>query len=126
VGFSPNFKIGWDITKKVNAGFEYYGALGPITGFDPVHDQQQQFFPCVDLNLSEKWEFNAGIGVGVTRLDRPPYCKDDLGPALRVWASSQGSERQAIVLLGLLVLSLGGNPIQELNSGHNHKGLDEP
>ncbi len=67
VGFSPNFKIGWDITKKVNAGFEYYGALGPITGFDPVHDQQQQFFPCVDLNLSEKWEFNAGIGVGVTR-----------------------------------------------------------
>lgn len=67
VGFSPNVKVGWDFTKKVQAGFEYYGAMGPITGFDPLKDQQQQFFPSIDLNLSEKWEFNFGIGVGVTR-----------------------------------------------------------
>ncbi len=65
--FSPNFKIGYDINKKVNAGFEYYGALGPITGFDRLHDQQQQLVPCVDLNLSPKWEFNFGVGVGVTQ-----------------------------------------------------------
>jgi hypothetical protein len=31
-------------------GFEYYGALGPVTGFDPFRDQQQQLIPCVDLN----------------------------------------------------------------------------
>lgn len=67
VGFSPNVKVGYDITKIVNAGFEYYGALGPVTGFDPLRDQQQQFFPSIDLNFSPKWEFNAGIGVGVTR-----------------------------------------------------------
>ena len=64
--FSPNFKAGYDITKKINAGLEYYGALGPITGFDAVHDQQQQIVPTVDLNLSPKWEFNFGVGVGVT------------------------------------------------------------
>ena len=64
--FSPNFKIGYDFTKKVNGGFEYYGALGPVTGFDRLHDQQQQLIPCIDLNLSPKWEFNAGVGVGVT------------------------------------------------------------
>jgi len=64
--FSPNFKIGYDFTKKVNGGFEYYGALGPVTGFDRLHDQQQQIIPCIDLNLSPKWEFNAGVGVGVT------------------------------------------------------------
>ncbi|HEV2690951.1 MAG TPA: hypothetical protein VGV35_20485 [Bryobacteraceae bacterium] len=64
--FSPNFKIGYDINKKVNAGFEYYGALGPVTGFDRLHDQQQQLIPCVDLNLSPNWEFNAGVGVGMT------------------------------------------------------------
>ncbi len=52
VEFSPNFKAGYDITKKINAGFEYYGALGPVTGFDMLRDQQQQLFPCVDLNLS--------------------------------------------------------------------------
>jgi hypothetical protein len=64
--FSPDFKIGYDINKVVNAGFEYYGALGPITGFDPLHNQQHQLVPCVDLNVSPKWEFNFGVGVGVT------------------------------------------------------------
>ena len=64
--FSPNFKAGYDVTKKVNVGFEYYGSLGPVTGFDPIREQQQQFIPSVDLNLSENWEFNAGLGVGVT------------------------------------------------------------
>jgi hypothetical protein len=66
-GFSPNFKVGYDITKKVSAGLEYYGALGPITGFDAVRDQQQQIMPTIDLNFSPKWEFNFGVGVGVTR-----------------------------------------------------------
>ena len=65
--FSPNFKIGYDITKKVNAGFEYYGALGPVTGFDRIHDQEQQLVPVIDLNLSPKWEFNFGVGVGLTQ-----------------------------------------------------------
>src|ERR1700687_3123127 len=34
--FSPNFKVSYDVTKVVTAGLEYYGALGPITGFDPL------------------------------------------------------------------------------------------
>jgi len=65
--FSPNVKLSYDITKKVTAGFEYYGSLGPVTGFDPLAQQQQQFFPAIDLNLSPKWEVNFGLGVGVTR-----------------------------------------------------------
>jgi hypothetical protein len=64
--FSPNFKAGYDITKKVNAGLEYYGDLGPIGSFDPLRDQQQQILPAFDLNLSPNWEINAGVGVGVT------------------------------------------------------------
>jgi hypothetical protein len=66
VGFSPNFKVGYTLSKRISAGLEYYGALGPVTGFDPVHDQQQQIIPAVDLNLGPNWEFNAGVGVGVT------------------------------------------------------------
>jgi hypothetical protein len=66
VSFSPNFKAGYDFTKKVNMKFEYYGALGPVTGFDPLRDQEQQIIPCVDLNFSPNREFNAGVGVGVT------------------------------------------------------------
>ncbi len=65
--FSPNFKVSYDVTRKVAGGFEYYGSLGPVTGFDPLRDQQQQLFPTIDLNLSPKWEFNFGVGVGMTR-----------------------------------------------------------
>src|SRR5580698_8444216 len=64
--FSPNYKVGYDITKKVNAGFEYYGAVGPLNAFFPAGEQEQDFFPDVDLNLSPNWEFNFGVGVGAT------------------------------------------------------------
>ena len=64
--FSPNFKFSYDLTKKVKAGVEYYGSLGAITGFDPIRDQQQQIIPAIDLDLYEDWEFNFGVGVGVT------------------------------------------------------------
>jgi hypothetical protein len=65
--FSPNFKLSYDVTRKISGGFEYYGSLGPVTGFDPLKDQQQQLFPTLDLNISPKWEFNLGMGVGMTR-----------------------------------------------------------
>ena len=64
--FSPNFKVGYDITKKVSAGLEYYGVLGPIGNLDPLREQQQQIMPSIDLDLSPRWEFNFGVGVGVT------------------------------------------------------------
>lgn len=65
--FSPNFKVGFDVTKKVTVGVEYYGALGPFSGFDHVRDQGHQIVPSIDLNLSPDWEFNFGVGVGVTQ-----------------------------------------------------------
>ncbi|HEY1760182.1 MAG TPA: hypothetical protein VGG72_32715 [Bryobacteraceae bacterium] len=65
--FSPNVKAGFDISKKVNAGFEYYGVLGPVTGFDAIRDQGQQLFAVTDLNLSPQWEFNFGVGMGMTQ-----------------------------------------------------------
>jgi len=65
--FSPNFKLSYDFTLKIAGGLEYYGALGPVPGFDPLKDQQQQIFPTIDLNLSPRWEFNFGVGVGMTR-----------------------------------------------------------
>jgi hypothetical protein len=64
--FEPAFKVSYDFTKKIAGGFEYYGAFGPATEFDPAREQQQQFFPSIDLNVSPKWEFNFGVGVGVT------------------------------------------------------------
>jgi hypothetical protein len=66
VTFAPNVKVSYDVTKQVALGVEYYGALGSITGFDPLRDQQQAIFPAIDLNLSPNWEFNFGVGIGLT------------------------------------------------------------
>jgi hypothetical protein len=65
VVFSPNVKVSYDFTKRIAGGLEYYGSYGPITGFDPVRDQQQQFFPSIDVDFGAEWEFNFGVGVGV-------------------------------------------------------------
>ncbi|MBZ5553466.1 MAG: hypothetical protein LAO21_12150 [Acidobacteriia bacterium] len=65
--FSPNFKVSYMVIPKASVGLEYYGALGPISKFDPLSDQEQQIFPAVDLNLSPNWEVNFGLGVGMTR-----------------------------------------------------------
>jgi hypothetical protein len=50
----------------VTGAIEYYGALGPVTGFDPAPDQQHQVFAAVDLNVSPRWEINIGVGRGLT------------------------------------------------------------
>jgi hypothetical protein len=65
--FSPNAKVSYDFSKVVAGGLEYYGSMGPIGNFDPVAEQQQQFVPSIDLNVSPDWEVNFGVGWGVTR-----------------------------------------------------------
>jgi len=67
VVFSPDFKGAYSVTRKLSAGLEYYGSLGPITGFDPVYLQQHQIVPTIDYDFGPNWEFNFGVGVGVTR-----------------------------------------------------------
>lgn len=64
--FIPAVKVGWDFTKKVSAGVEYYADYGDITNMLPLHEQQQQIFLVSDLNVSPKWEINFGPGIGPT------------------------------------------------------------
>ena len=64
--FSPNFKVSLDITSRVAAGLEYYGAYGPVNGFFPLRDQQQLIVPVIDVDFGKNWEFNFGVGYGVT------------------------------------------------------------
>jgi hypothetical protein len=66
IEFSPQTKIGFDLTKVVSPGIEYYGGLGPIGNFLPTRQQQQLLFAVVDLNFDPKWEFNFGVGMGLT------------------------------------------------------------
>lgn len=65
-GFAPSFKVGYDISREVSAGVEYYADYGAISNIAPVHDQQQQIFAVTDLNVSPVWEINLGVGIGFT------------------------------------------------------------
>lgn len=67
VGFSPAVKVAYSVTKKLSAGFEYYGSVGPVFGFDPFYLQQQQLVPAIDYDFGPNWEFNLGVGVGITQ-----------------------------------------------------------
>jgi len=66
VEFSPNFKFSYDFTKRIAGGLEYYASYGPLTNFDPLRQQEQQFFPSIDVDFGPQWEFNFGVGIGAT------------------------------------------------------------
>jgi len=65
--FSPNAAVTADVTRAVNLGVEYYGALGPLGHIDPRGEQEHQLFGAVNLNVSPVWEINFGLGAGLTR-----------------------------------------------------------
>jgi hypothetical protein len=67
LGFSPNFKAAYSVTRKLSAGLEYYGSLGSVTGFDAFYLQQHQIVPTIDYDFGPNWEFNLGMCIGVTR-----------------------------------------------------------
>ena len=66
VEFSPSAKFSYDFNKMISGGLEYYAAYGPITGPFSLHNQEQQIFPAIDLNVSPNWEINFGVGIGAT------------------------------------------------------------
>lgn len=67
VPFSLNAMFRYDFTKKIAGGLEYYAAYGSLAGFDALKDQQQQFFPTIDVDFGPQWEFHFGVSVGTTR-----------------------------------------------------------
>ncbi len=87
--FSPNAKVSYDFTKRIAGGLEYYASWGPITGLLPFAQQQQQFFPAIDLDLGPEWEFNFGVGVGVTGATDHLIVKCILGRRFS-WGRSKG------------------------------------
>jgi hypothetical protein len=65
--FAPNAEVMLDMTKKLSAALEYYGAFGPVTHWDPFVQTQQQLFLATNIDLGPDWEFNLGLGAGFTR-----------------------------------------------------------
>jgi Putative MetA-pathway of phenol degradation len=66
VGFAPGAKVSYAVSRKLSAGFEYYGSVGPLFSFDPFSQGQEQIVPSIDYDFGPNWEFNLGVGVGIT------------------------------------------------------------
>ena len=78
-GFSPNVKFSYDVLKRVAFGLEYYGAYGHWNSWDAVRDTEQMFVPALDIDFGKRWEFNFGVGVGVTQATDHLLIKSILG-----------------------------------------------
>ena len=89
IGFSPAAKFSYDFTKQISGGLEYYADYGSITNIASLHNQQQQFFPAVDLNMSPKWEINFGVGIGPTAATDHWIVKGIIGRRFD-WGRSKG------------------------------------
>ena len=64
--FGPAATLTYAPSKYYNIGVEYYSYYGEWGNFVSLHNQEQQFFPVVNLFVSPKWEFNFGVGWGAT------------------------------------------------------------
>jgi hypothetical protein len=64
--FSPNAKVSYDLLKRVAFGLEYYGGFASFRQWQPLRESEQMFLPAVDVDFGARWEFNFGVGVGVT------------------------------------------------------------
>lgn len=64
--FSPNLKASYQLSQRIGAGIEYYGAMGPLQHFNYYQQQQHQLYGVIDLYFSPQWEFNFGLGYGLT------------------------------------------------------------
>jgi hypothetical protein len=64
--FSPSLKVGYDFTRVISGGIEYYADDGALRHFSPRREQQQQLFFVADLHVSPLWEINIGVGLGGT------------------------------------------------------------
>ncbi len=64
--FEPAIKTSYRATKVLEPGLEYYGGTGSLTDSDPLRAQRHMIFPTLDLNVSDDWEFNVGVGRGLT------------------------------------------------------------
>jgi hypothetical protein len=64
--FGPAATLTFAPSKYYNFGVEYYSYYGKFGNFVTLHNQQQQFFPVVNMFVSPKWEINFGVGIGAT------------------------------------------------------------
>jgi hypothetical protein len=64
--FTPAAKASREVSSRAAVGLEYYGDIGRITHVDAPRAQQHLLFLVLDADLGPRWEFNVGVGAGLT------------------------------------------------------------
>jgi hypothetical protein len=77
--FAPNAMVTYDVTKRLSAGLEFYGGFGPLGDLQPWRAGAQQLFPAINIDFGPEWEFNAGVGIGLTDSAEPLLVKMIVG-----------------------------------------------
>lgn len=77
--FEPGARVGLTVSRIVDVSVEYYGSLGPVSGFLPADEQVHQFFGGGDLQLRPNVVLNLGLGVGATDAGNRMVLKARLG-----------------------------------------------
>ena len=57
--------------------------MGSVTDLYTLHDQHHYIYPTIDLNISPDWEFNFGVGRGLTGTSEQWVVKCIIGRRLR-------------------------------------------
>jgi hypothetical protein len=83
--FEPAAMAKVKIAATIAIGVEYYAAFGPIAGILPPREQVHYIFETADLLAIDKFEFNVGVGEGLT-----PASNDFVGKMILgyVWERS--------------------------------------
>ena len=81
--FEPAVKVSWHLTKLLEPGLEYYAGTGSLTSSDPLPLQRHMIVPTLDLNVSDDWEFNFGIGRGLTGVSQHWVVKMIIGRRIK-------------------------------------------
>ena len=65
--FEPNLKAAYNFFKNLALGIEYYGETGPVNALESFPQQNHAIFIAADMLNNPNWEFNTGLGFGITQ-----------------------------------------------------------
>lgn len=78
-GFEPAVRVAYELNKRFEPSFEYYGGISPLSNLPPAHEQAHLFYPGCDIHLRENVVWNLGIGWAATPVGEQFVIKTRLG-----------------------------------------------
>jgi len=77
--FEPEAKLNCSVVYDIAPGLEYYGELGPVFDWLPIHQQSHYVFYTLDVYHWSKVEISVGVGQPLTLVSGPWILNSNLG-----------------------------------------------